>query len=131
MSEHCPCCGSPVRVHTSSEGTSSYEPVVPADALDRARDALLRALKGLSYMHHATNVDLKYVRDHIDFALAALAPKAEPEAHSKTLIASSPERCVHDGRYGVVKHLVVGGTCYTCEGEEAARWARNEERGIF
>lgn len=32
MSDTCPCCGSPVRVHTSSEGTSSYEPVVPADA---------------------------------------------------------------------------------------------------
>ena len=27
MSDHCPTCGSVVRVHTGDEGTSSYEPL--------------------------------------------------------------------------------------------------------
>lgn len=44
-----------------------------------------------------------------------------------------PERecCPDDGRYGFRPHLVVDGVCYTCAGEEDARRARLEERGIF
>jgi hypothetical protein len=46
-------------------------------------------------------------------------------------MTTAEERCPDDGRYGVVAHEVVDGRCYTCAGEEAARRARLEEKGIF
>lgn len=40
VSTICPTCGSPVRVHTGGEGTSSYGPQAPADTTEQARRSI-------------------------------------------------------------------------------------------
>jgi predicted alpha/beta-fold hydrolase len=47
----CPLCGSPVSVHTSDEGTSSYVPLVDAAELERLRriEEAARALTGQTF----------------------------------------------------------------------------------
>lgn len=48
-----------------------------------------------------------------------------------TSSADVTKSCPNQGRYGYNTHRLIDGVCPICEGEEAARIARLEEKGVF